>query len=99
MFFNNSPYPSTLNIFAEMITDNSQEQNLFNEITSPATTWLEVILPLAIPKTFTYSVPEKLVKKIQIGCRAEVVFGQNKKYAGVIKSISNESLLMKQRIF
>ena len=69
---------------------NSEEQNLFNEIKLPVTIWVEVILPLAIPKTYTYSVPEKLVKKIQIGCRAEVVFGKNKKYAGIIKSISKQ---------
>src|SRR5690606_29908388 len=30
------------------------------------------------------------LKKIQIGCRAEVIFGKNKKYAGIIKSISSE---------
>ncbi|HEY5462331.1 MAG TPA: primosomal protein N' [Hanamia sp.] len=69
---------------------NFEEQNLFNESNPIITDWVEVILPLAIPKTYTYSVPKKLVGKIQIGCRAEVVFGKNKKYAGIIKSISNE---------
>ena len=73
-----------------MTTIYSEEQNLFNEIKEPINTWVEVILPLAIPKTYTYSVPEKLVNKIQIGCRAEVVFGKNKKYAGIIKSISKD---------
>jgi primosomal protein N' (replication factor Y) len=73
-----------------MIIENSESKNLFNEIEGPVKTWVEVILPLAIPKTFTYSVPEKLVRKIQIGCRAEVVFGKNKKYAGIIKSINKE---------
>jgi primosomal protein N' (replication factor Y) len=65
---------------------NSEEQNLFKE--TAASTWVEVILPLAIPKTYTYSVPGKFTRKIQIGCRAEVVFGKNKKYSGIIKSIS-----------
>ena len=73
-----------------MIIENSESQNLFNEIEEPVNTWVEVILPLAIPKTYTYSVPKKLIKKIQTGCRAEVVFGKNKKYAGIIKSISKE---------
>lgn len=73
-----------------MITANSEEQNLFDEIRTSASTWVEVILPLAIPKTYTYSVPEKLRKKIKIGCRAEVVFGKNKKYSGIIKSISKQ---------
>jgi primosomal protein N' (replication factor Y) len=73
-----------------MIIQNSESKNLFNKIEEPVGTWVEVILPLAIPKTYTYSVPEKLISKIQIGCRAEVVFGKNKKYAGIIKSISKE---------
>lgn len=50
--------------------------------------WIEVILPLAVPKTYTYSVPPALEQKIIIGCRVEVVFGANKKYAGIIKSIT-----------
>lgn len=72
-----------------MITD-SQNQDLFNETQTPIDTWVEVILPLALPKTYTYAVPEKLIKKIQVGCRAEVVFGKNKKYAGIIKSVNKE---------
>ena len=73
-----------------MIIENTEEQNLFHELKQAIHTWVEVILPLAIPKTYTYSVPEKLINKIQIGCRAEVVFGKNKKYAGIIKSIGKE---------
>mgnify|MGYP001548649846 FL=1 len=73
-----------------MITENSELHDLFEEKTQNVSTWVEVILPLAIPKTYTYSVPEKLISKIQIGSRAEVVFGKNKKYAGIIKSISKE---------
>lgn len=47
--------------------------------------WIEVILPLAAPKAYTYSVPEALRTDVKIGCRVEVVFGKNKKYAGIIK--------------
>lgn len=71
-----------------MLTENLQEQNLFNENNQPVNVWIEVILPLAIPKTYTYSVPPGLNYKIRTGCRAEVVFGKNKKYAGIIKSLS-----------
>jgi primosomal protein N' (replication factor Y) len=56
--------------------------------TPKAILWAEVILPLAIPKTYTYTVPDHLQTKAKIGCRAEVVFGKNKKYAGIIKLIS-----------
>jgi primosomal protein N' (replication factor Y) len=70
-----------------MINETLPAQDLFgNEISTDV--WIEVILPLAIPKTYTYSVPSLLHNKIQIGCRAEVVFGKNKKYAGIIKSVS-----------
>jgi primosomal protein N' (replication factor Y) len=52
--------------------------------------WAEVILPLAIPKTYTYSIPQHFAEKVKPGCRTEVVFGKNKKYAGIIKKISKE---------
>ncbi|MDB5200194.1 MAG: priA [Chitinophagaceae bacterium] len=61
--------------------------DLFNSSLN-TTSWAEVILPLAIPKTYTYSIPQHLQSKARPGCRAEVVFGKNKKYAGIIKSIS-----------
>ncbi|MGH2565570.1 MAG: replication restart helicase PriA, partial [Ginsengibacter sp.] len=70
-----------------MINENLQEQNLF-ENKAAVNLWIEVILPLAIPKTYTYSVSPDLQKKIKIGSRAEVGFGKNKKYAGIIKSVS-----------
>ncbi|MEO8569361.1 MAG: DEAD/DEAH box helicase, partial [Ginsengibacter sp.] len=62
---------------------------LFNESVNTPDIWVEIILPLAIPKTYTYSVPSTLHAKIKIGCRAEVVFGKNKKYAGIIKKVSH----------
>jgi primosomal protein N' (replication factor Y) (superfamily II helicase) len=68
----------------------STEADLFQN-SLPISTWIEVILPLAVPKTYSYSVPEKFISKIAKGCRVEVVFGKNKKYAGIIKSISKEN--------
>ena len=72
-----------------MTPENRKEQNLFNEGNKAINTWVEIILPLAIPKTYTYSVPDLLKDKLQAGCRVEVIFGKNKKYAGIIKSISS----------
>lgn len=46
--------------------------------------WAEVILPLALPKVYTYAIPDEMKKAALPGCRVEVVFGRNKKYAGVI---------------
>ena len=60
----------------------------FNEPTSGY--WAEIILPLALPNVYTYSVPLKLVAAAQPGCRAEVLFGKNKKYAGIIKKLITE---------
>jgi primosomal protein N' (replication factor Y) len=49
--------------------------------------YCEVIIPLALPRTYTYSVPAVFEKIVQIGCRVEVGLGKNKRYAGIIKSI------------
>ncbi|HRF26377.1 MAG TPA: primosomal protein N', partial [Ferruginibacter sp.] len=49
--------------------------------------WAEVILPLAIPMAYTYQVPPGMESKALPGCRAEVVFGKQKKYAAIIRQI------------
>ncbi len=47
----------------------------------------DVILPLALPRTYTYSIPEDLQAGLVPGCRVEVQFGARKKYAGVVKAL------------
>ncbi|MBL0133862.1 MAG: primosomal protein N' [Chitinophagaceae bacterium] len=47
----------------------------------------EVIIPLALPKNYTWSVPASLQSQIQPGVRVEVVLGRNKKYAGIVKKL------------
>ncbi len=64
--------------------------NLFTEtesLNSQTRLWAEVILPLALPTTYTYSIPTHFQNNELIGCRVEVVFGKNKKYAGIVRSI------------
>src|SRR5688500_4902489 len=51
--------------------------------------YVEVIIPLALPLNYTWSVPEALIDKVKPGCRAEVVL-RNKKYAGIIKRLHYE---------
>lgn len=46
----------------------------------------EVLLPLAIPGTFTYRVPEELSRKIETGIRVVVPFGRSKLYTGLVIS-------------
>ncbi|NML21771.1 primosomal protein N' [Pseudoflavitalea sp. G-6-1-2] len=47
----------------------------------------EVIIPLALPRNYTWSVPERFRDQVRPGVRVEVVLGKNKKYAGVIRAI------------
>jgi len=50
----------------------------------------EIIIPLALPKNYTWSVPESLRDSVHIGCRVEVNLGKNKKYAGIIRRLHND---------
>jgi primosomal protein N' (replication factor Y) len=51
----------------------------------------EVIIPLALPKNYTWSVPEMYHQYIRPGCRVEVNLGKNKKYAGIVKALPQTS--------
>lgn len=44
----------------------------------------EVLIPLALPKNYTWSIPGELAEKVCPGVRVEVAL-KNKKYAGIIK--------------
>ncbi len=46
----------------------------------------EVIIPLALPRNYTWAVPEHLQEQVKPGCRVEVVL-KNKKYAGLVKRL------------
>ena len=50
----------------------------------------EIIIPLALPKNYTWSVPDHLKDQLHTGCRVEVNLGKNKKYAGIVKRLHNE---------
>jgi len=49
--------------------------------------FVEVIIPLALPKNYTWAVPENMQPAIQPGIRVEVILGRNKRYAGIVKKI------------
>lgn len=49
--------------------------------------YAEIIIPLALPKNYTWSVPPSLRELVQPGVRVEVALGKNKKYAGIIKRL------------
>jgi len=53
--------------------------------------YVEIVLPLALPNTFTYYVPEDLIGDIQFGMRVEVPFGKSKLYSGIIIGTKSEA--------
>ena len=52
--------------------------------------YAEIIIPLALPKNYTWAIPAELAEGVMIGMRVEVVLGSNKRYAGIIKQILTE---------
>lgn len=50
----------------------------------------EVILPLPLPGTFTYSVPAGMRSEIAIGCRVTVPFGNKKRYTALVSEIHDK---------
>jgi primosomal protein N' (replication factor Y) (superfamily II helicase) len=50
----------------------------------------EVIIPLALPKNYTWGIPEAFRDRIVPGSRVEVNLGKNKKYAGIVKRVHSE---------
>ena len=49
--------------------------------------YAEIIIPAALPKNYTWSVPIHLLESVKPGCRVEVNLGKSKKYAGIVKRL------------
>lgn len=49
--------------------------------------YVDVILPLPLPRCFTYSLPEEWAEKTQIGCRVVVPFGRKKYYTAIVRNV------------
>ena len=53
--------------------------------------FVDVILPLPLYSSYTYSVPEEIEDDIQVGSRVLVQFGKKKYYTGIVEALhSNE---------
>lgn len=52
--------------------------------------YAEIIIPLALPKNYTWMIPENFQSDIMIGMRVEVMLGANKRYAGIVKKITHQ---------
>jgi primosomal protein N' (replication factor Y) len=55
--------------------------------------YAEIIIPLALPKNYTWEIPEHLSGTLLPGCRVEVNLGKHKKYAGIIKTLHDRKPL------
>lgn len=49
--------------------------------------YVDVILPLPLPKSFTYSLPDEGAEEVQIGCRVVVPFGRKKFYTAIVRNV------------
>lgn len=49
----------------------------------------DVIIPLAVPRTYTWSIPARLHEQMHVGVRVEVEL-RKKRYAGVVKKIHQQ---------
>jgi primosomal protein N' (replication factor Y) len=61
------------------------------EFTDRETLFVEVILPLAIAKNYTYRVPFELNDTVEIGKRVVVQFGKSKLYTAIIAGIGTQA--------
>ena len=53
--------------------------------------FLEIILPLPLPGTFTYSIPNEFSGRVFPGSRVVVSFGKKKIYTGIVFKLHNDS--------
>lgn len=49
--------------------------------------FIEAILPLPLPGTYTYSIPSPLIGKVAIGCRVSVPLGDKRNYTALVSEI------------
>lgn len=49
--------------------------------------YVDVILPLPLPRSFTYSLPDEGADEVQMGCRVVVPFGRKKFYTAIVCNV------------
>ncbi|MBR9922629.1 MAG: primosomal protein N' [Bacteroidetes bacterium] len=52
-------------------------------------TFADVLLPLALPKPYTYFIPEEMLADVRFGQRVEVQLGKQKRYSGIVINLHN----------
>ena len=67
------------------------KQDLFSSTNDHDPLYAEVILPIAVPQNYTWSVPDDLRDQVAIGKRVEVNLGTRRRYAGIVKRLHQEA--------
>jgi primosomal protein N' (replication factor Y) len=70
------------------MTDNLNSSSLFNPDINQRV-YAEVIIPLALPKNYTWAIPDHLKGNVAKGSRVEVQL-KNKKYSGIVKTVHSD---------
>lgn len=66
------------------------ELNTSGDFQERITLFADVLLPVAIPKLFTYRVPFELNAQMAVGCRVIVQFGKRKVLTGIVAQIHSK---------
>lgn len=60
--------------------------DIFSGLQTNSSVYADIIIPLALPRTYTWRIPDHFQSVIQIGVRVEVEL-KKKRYAGIVRSI------------
>ena len=55
------------------------------------TYYVDVLLPLHLPNTYTYRVPRELASEVRAGVRVVVQFGQKRMYSGIVRRVHTQA--------
>ena len=61
--------------------------SLLSNLSSAMKKYVDVILPLPLPRAFTYSLSDEEAVEVQPGCRVVVPFGRKKFYTAIVRSV------------
>ena len=74
----------------KIIDRNQKIMNYFYYLcTDMNTLFADIIIPLPLSQTYTYSIPNEMNSQIAVGMRVIVHFGTNKFYTGIVANIHN----------
>jgi len=62
----------------KFMANSSQSSSALAFPSANGTIYAEIIIPLALPKNFTWAIPPQMVESVQVGIRVEVVLGKHK---------------------